>query len=339
MASKQRRRGSEPERGPSPDPGPVVAAPLPDLPSFGPRAVERVSAQVARMLEEAQPKSLEEATALLDSVRGKPPVVPARTPLEAAQDLVYDAWEAPSRKQAVALARKALALSPDCADAYVLLAEETAASAQQACDLLVQAVAAGERSLGPDLFQGLIGMFWGDVRTRPYMRARAGLAESLWHVGKHEEALGHWRELLRLNPNDNQGIRYTLAGGLLQLRHDAELADLLKRYKSDISATWAYTGALVTFRREGASSRALRILDEALRRNPIVPEFFLGKRRLPRRLPDYVGFGDKDEAACYVAEYGDDWDQTPGAVDWLADHWNRIRPAAPGGKRAARGGK
>jgi hypothetical protein len=37
--------------------------------------------------------------------------------LDEAQDLVYQSWEAPSRKRAVELARRALELSADCADA------------------------------------------------------------------------------------------------------------------------------------------------------------------------------------------------------------------------------
>jgi len=49
------------------------------------------------------------------------------------------------------------------------------------------------------------------------MRARAALAQCLWSLGKHEEAIGHYRELLRLNPSDNQGMRYLLAASLLEL--------------------------------------------------------------------------------------------------------------------------
>jgi len=49
-----------------------------------------------------------------------------KTPLNEAQDLIYDAWEVNDSKRRVALARKALEISPDCADAFVLLAEETA---------------------------------------------------------------------------------------------------------------------------------------------------------------------------------------------------------------------
>src|SRR6266542_6535579 len=52
-----------------------------------------------------------------------------------AQDLMYEAFEAQGARR-VALAREALAISPDCADAYLLLAEETASSAEEARELL-----------------------------------------------------------------------------------------------------------------------------------------------------------------------------------------------------------
>jgi hypothetical protein len=45
----------------------------------------------------------------------------ASRPHHRAEDLVYEAWEAPGPRRAE-LARQALALWPDCADAYVLLA-------------------------------------------------------------------------------------------------------------------------------------------------------------------------------------------------------------------------
>src|SRR5262249_48596951 len=45
-----------------------------------------------------------------------------------AQEVMYDAWDQSNPRARVALARKALAISPLCADAYVLLAEEEAKS-------------------------------------------------------------------------------------------------------------------------------------------------------------------------------------------------------------------
>jgi tetratricopeptide (TPR) repeat protein len=131
-----------------------------------------------------------------------------------AQELMYEAFEARGPR-CVALALQALVISPNCADAYVLLADETASSNEEARALLEEGVAAGERALGPQPFEEDVGYFWGILETRPYMRARAALAETLWALDRREEAVEHHRELLRLNPNDNQGLRDRQAGWLL----------------------------------------------------------------------------------------------------------------------------
>src|SRR6185437_3611081 len=167
-----------------------------------------------------------------------------------AQDLMYEAFEARGARR-VALAREALAISPDCADAYLLLAEETAANVDQARELLEQGVAAGERALGPEPFAEDVGLFWGLIETRPYMRARAALAETLWALGERAEAVAHQFELLRLNPNDNQGIRHRQAEYLLALERYDELDELFGAYEDDDAAAFVYTKALAAFRRQG----------------------------------------------------------------------------------------
>lgn len=237
--------------------------------------------------------------------------------LEQAQDVMYSAWDARTRKEAVALAHEALEISADCADAYNLLAEETARTDQEAAELYRRGVAAGERALGPDAFEHDVGHFWGLLETRPYMRARAGLAMYEWHLGHRDEAVEHAQELLRLNPNDNQGMRYTLAGWLMELERHDDLGRLLAEYEDDGMAAWAYARALLGFRTRGDSADAREQLRTALDTNPHVPDFLLGKRKLPRRLPDYIGMGDEREAISVADQFKRCWSETAGALDWL----------------------
>ncbi len=70
------------------------------------------------------------------------------------------------------------AISPLCADAYNLLADEAATPAE-ARDLYLRGLEAGELALGPEDFEEYGGQFWGFLETRPYMRARHGLALAL----------------------------------------------------------------------------------------------------------------------------------------------------------------
>jgi tetratricopeptide (TPR) repeat protein len=149
------------------------------------------------------------------------------------------------------------------------------------------------------------------------MRARAGLAQRLREAGQHEEAIAHYRDLLRLNPNDNQGLRYELSSYLLELGLDDELTRLLATYQDDGSATWAYAATLLAFRKRGDGEAARALLVTARQVNPHVPAYLLGKKKLPKRLPDYVGMGDENEAAVYASSAIGGWKSAAGALDWL----------------------
>lgn len=241
-----------------------------------------------------------------------------------AQDLMYDAWDTPDPRERVRLAKAALEISRDCADAYVLLAEETAHADNEALFLYRQGVEAGERALGKEIFENCVGHFWGILETRPYMRARQGLAECLWHGGQREEAVAHWLDMLRLNPNDNQGVRYTLVPKLLELGHDEAAAALLTKYEESFFATWAYSAAILAYRRQGDSAEARALLARAFKSNPHVPLFLLGKKKIPRELPEYMSFGDENEAIEYAVKSRNVWKMTPGALDWLAAQFTRV---------------
>jgi tetratricopeptide (TPR) repeat protein len=158
--------------------------------------------------------------------------------------------------------------------------------------------------------------FWGLLETRPYLRARLGLAHALWAAGRREEAVGHLQDMLRLNPHDNQGVRYTLAGFLLFLDRDDDLARLLQQYDED-SAAWAYTKALLAFRHHGDTPEARQLLKEAKKTNRHVPAYLLGEKSLPTEPPGSYGPGDESEALHYLGSFLAGWKATPGAVAWL----------------------
>ena len=306
---KKKRDKKDPQSGTNP-------------PIHDPRAMEGSISDLTRFLEEQEFESIEEANAFLTELleRGEgPPAYQPTTPPEKAQELVYQAYEAHGKKRAQ-LTRRALRISKDCADAYVLLAEETAKNAKEARELYEKGVEAGERALGPELFEDGEGHFWGILETRPYMRARHGLAGCMWALGEREKAIEHYTDMLRLNPNDNQGIRYLLAHALLEEGYEQALGELLKQYQDDATASWTYTRALWMFRKEGATEGANAALREALETNPFVPLYLLGQKSLPGVLPEYIGFGDESEAVTYAAESLNGWLRTPGALDWLREN-------------------
>lgn len=298
MAKKKRQSGEGPEKRPK------KPEKLPDR-----RVMEGVMQQI---------------------VAGFPGQADQNTPLGKAQALMYRAFEERDERSRVQLAKQALEVCPDCADAYVLLAEH-ARSRKEARLLYEQGVAAGERALGPESFRQHVGHFWGVLETRPYMRARLGLAHALWTAGRREEAAGHLQGMLRLNPNDNQGVRYTLAGFLLFLDRDDDLARLLDQYDED-SATWAYTRALLAFRKHGDTPETGKLLKQALKSNKHVPVYLLGEEFPPAGQPGYYSPGDENEALNYIGGYLAAWKFTAGAVAWLREKTKKQKepPTAKG---------
>ena len=243
-----------------------------------------------------------------------------------AQDVMYDAWERTTSRSRVALARKALGISPLCADAYNLLAEE-AGSVEEARDLYAKAVEAGELALGPKGFKEYAGHFWGFLETRPYMRARAGLADILLQLGDEDAAISHYRDMLKLNPNDNQGIRYVLAARLLRRGEEAGLKELLAAYEDEGSAYWLYTRALLAFREGGGDDmQAVTIVKDAWSANEHVPAILAGTKPPVFGDSGYVTMGGPDEATYYFTEFGPAWHHTPGAVEWLAKITSTLPP-------------
>lgn len=241
-----------------------------------------------------------------------------------AQELVYDAWEMKSRSKRVALAKKALKISPLCADALVLLAEEETTSSKR-IDLYKKAVDVGKDALGKD-FEEFKGQFWGFTETRPYMRARFQLALELWLENNESDAIEHLKEMLELNPNDNQGIRYYLVNWLITAGDDKDTKKLFSSYPDDYAANWAYSKTLFVFKQR-KESQAEKFFKKAMELNSFVPDYLTGKKDLPELLPHSYSLGSEDEAMIYVEEAREAWCSVDGSVQWLSKQaiaWNKL---------------
>ncbi len=270
----------------------------------------------------------EDLNAFLDSKMASGELPPSLDldPLDEAQSLIYEAWNTQG-KEKIKLAYKALELSDKCADAYVILAQEEAKTLPAKMDYYRKGMEAGKRSLDEDFFTESIGHFWMAMETRPYMRARFGLAHCLLKMDLTKEALEHFRELLVLNPSDNQGVRYILMHILLARNLDKELGALLAGYPDDGSPELLFTSALWHFRQNDKSKKALAILKEAIEANSFIPAYLTGQKKISRALQiDFekgntatIEMGSAEEAAFYYFNAHRSWMETEGALTWLAN--------------------
>ncbi len=291
-----------------------VAGALPDR-----RVMERQMEQIGRMLTD-EGLSVAELNARLAASGGALPAEPVATDaVGRAKELYYAALEAHGRLR-IKLAREAVRLWPDCADALVLLGEGMP-DAKRARAFFEQAVAAAERLLGPKAFDELRGKFWGVFETRPYVRARAALAETVWDTGDHVLAIDHWLALLDLDEGDHRGVRSLLVPRLLELGRAAEARAVAARFPDDRDALLLYGDALAAYRLHGpGSADATAALARAVRSNPHVVKYLLDPSRLPAVTSRGYTLGSESEAALAVPMLIDAWDATPGAEDWLRAH-------------------
>lgn len=236
----------------------------------------------------------------------------ALTAAEEANDRFFD-----DEANTVPFAHDSLALSPLCADAYVNLAIAGARGPAEELFYWHAAELAGRLALGTDAFTELKGDFWGFLETRPYMRAKHGLAVALWAQGERKSAIGHAEDMLRLNPNDNQGVRYLLLEWYLQSNMDKKAAALLKRYRDDHDAGMLWGAALLAYRSGGDSGAAKAALEAAMANNRHVGPYLTATRKLPKHLPESYTSGSVDEAVIYVSSAADGWKATRGALAWL----------------------
>jgi hypothetical protein len=124
--------------------------------------------------------------------------------------------------------------------------------------------------------------------------------------------------MLRLNPGDNQGVRYVLVHWLLLQDRDAELEQLFAEYEDDVGVDLTYSRALYTFRQEGDGGQSRKHLKEAIKWNKHVPDFLLQRQSPSLEQSDYISLGGEDEALMYYGIAASEWQATPGALEWLA---------------------
>ncbi len=296
----------------------------PEMPMPGPShrmAAERGLQDIGKLLEGRDFASMEEATAFLNDAIQQPAWNHSRptSDKDRAQDLLFDAWDEPSRTKRVQMAKQALKLYPDSPDAYNILAQDQARDLEETARLLKQGMEAGERDLGPDFFQENKGHFWGIISTRPYMRAKSGYAEVRMAQGKTEEAIRHFKESLELDPGDHQGLRYRLTLAYLEIGQLANAAKLMKKYGEDESANFCFNKILVEYGTHGQTPKLTPLYKKAKKQNPHVTDYLLGKKRLPKQEPAYIGFGDANEAIEYAIHHHHLWRRQPDLLRWLAE--------------------
>jgi tetratricopeptide (TPR) repeat protein len=237
---------------------------------------------------------------------------PSETPFDCAENLCYAAIDTYGRRR-IQLARQALQEDPSHTEATLLLAESTF-DAYRKIELFRKAIEHGEAQCA-ELLETEVGQFWGLSETRPLLRAKYGLASALAADGQVNEAITQMLDILRLNQNDNLGVRYEIIPLLLSQNKEKEAVEILNRY-SEETGIWLYLKAQVEFHREGPSGPSARkAIQAAIKFNPHVIKLLMADH--PPMMPEHYALGSPGEAAVVIEEQLDSWTESEGFVEWM----------------------
>ena len=157
---------------------------------------------------------------------------------------------------------------------------------------------------------------WLCHENRPALRLLAQEAFEL-HDYDEPEAMLRMQQLLRLNPNDNHGLRDLVVNLHLVRGEDREALGVIKAYPDDNMSALSFGKVLALFRL-GDIDNATVALKSANKLNPKIVKFLLPARKAqPKSSPYGIQIGGDDEAWQYREEMRDVWESVPGAMDWL----------------------
>lgn len=190
---------------------------------------------------------------------------------EESDDLLFEAYEEPMKSKAIKLAKQALEINPNNIDAENFITKfetNTIKKLERYKGTLNKEQAKLERE---NIFnKENIGIFWGLMETRPYMRTKHSYMLTLMELGRYTEAIKQGEELLELCESDNQGIRYLIMGLYIVLEKFEECEKIYNKYLD--TSTFMLFPLSIMYYKKGDYRKAKKILKSIQENN----EYILG---------------------------------------------------------------
>lgn len=211
------------------------------------------------------------------------------TALDEAYDLLERAENADRISDARRLAKRAFEKSDECLDAKIFLAD-IAPNVIEAEKIINQALDYEEKRLRKAGFfdSENIGRFYLIFETRQYIRALHAKAMILFNSGRLRQAIEVCQEILRLNQNDNLGIRYYLMAIYALLEDEMSAAALYEKYPED-DFFMAFTLFLLNYKL-GRLKQADKNLRKAIELNGEIVAYYRAAHPPARFFQDTDGY-------------------------------------------------
>ncbi|MFH1538942.1 MAG: tetratricopeptide repeat protein [bacterium] len=168
--------------------------------------------------------------------------------------------------------------------------------------------------------------WWNDPKTQTFLKAKEALGIVYWDEGKFDAAIREFRDVLRKDPDDNQGVRARIPS-LLMLKGDIKAA--LKEFSACEKAAnngledphLLYNSALAHFA-AGDSASATGALRRAVFSNIYIPSLTLMCASPPTDIYLPHNFATPEYALSYFSGYNHLWQKQPGSISFLDKTWN-----------------
>ena len=171
---------------------------------------------------------------------------------------------------------------------------------------------------------------WAFLENRDFLSFL--LDEALFIVETEGElaSISYLEQILRYNPNDNQGVRGLLATKYLKTGQSEKAVDLAKKYATDMMPDIILGRTLALFKLgkvkladdylDGCIHDCMNSIKEILKTEHVRPVGY-DETMITR--------GGDDEAYSYWLDQGNLWQETLGAVEWLRGIYERHKDCVP----------
>lgn len=225
------------------------------------------------------------------------------TPPDEAYEILEEAQYAKNEKEAIKLAKKAYKKSSDCFD-VILFQCDLEENVIKRMKLLNDGLEFEKNRLTNEKYfdKENIGHFYGIFETRPYIRGLSIKAEYLLEEGKLRQAANICKEVLRLNENDNLGVRYLLMAIYATLEEEKSMLDLYKKYpEEDLEMLFPL---FAIYYKSGNDKKALEYLKRIDKCNSNFVKYFNGTIKQSKKVSSgYYSRGDSSEIFMYLDRY------------------------------------
>jgi len=227
-------------------------------------------------------------------------------------------WWAGDRRHAVKSFGRTLKLEPQHADAHnhLGIVSLEARKLKAAEEHFRAAIDGGQRHLERDGVE----VHWSFIENRPYLRGLANLGLVLVEQKNWAEALAIHKQMLTLNPDDNQGVRYLIGPECLRVGDNAGAIEAFQKCAGE-EVGCAFGLALAKLRAHGPSAEIGEAMLTGFAANRYVAPMLLGETW--ERLDAFHGtnMAEPEWAHDVIAAQADLWHAVPRGAELLRFWW------------------